>query len=432
VKSSLILAITTALLAASGPAMAQPPGLAVVSRPAMDAAFALALPDEQLTRETIGADPEVQNARAGLDLSRAQSRQLAVGDHEIVLSGSVADRRVRGDTTYREYGFDLSRAIRLPGKGALDRRTGALGEEAAAAAVDDARHQTGLRLSALWFDWIEAGGQLGLDRETEASLEHDAAALRRRVELQDAATVELEQALAALAAARGRRAQAEGALEAARLKLSLGFPGLPLPIAPPRLPEPAGLDRPLTEWAALVVERSHEIEIVELLARQADARAARARLDRLPDPTIGVRTLSERGGDERSLGVYISTPIGVGRRSALSAAEAARAAAAQVALVRVRREVEIQGLADAAAVNSSQSVWRGAAAALEASEAAARRIRRGFDLGEFDLQDMLLADRQLYDARRSELASRAQAWRALVSLRLDAHDLWAGDDHAAP
>jgi outer membrane protein, heavy metal efflux system len=413
-------------------AHAQTPGPAVISRPAMEATFRLALPADDLAREAIDADPEVESARAGLELSRAQSRQLAAGDHEFVLSASAIDRRVRNDTTYREYGFDLSRALRLPGKGAVDRRTGLLGEQAAEAMVDDARHQTSLRLSALWFDWLEAAGLLALDRETEASLERDVAALRRRVDLQDAATVELEQALSALAAAQGRRAQAEGALENARLRLTLGFPGLLLPASPPVLPEPAGLDRPVSEWAAIVVERSHEIEIFALHARQAESVAARARLERIADPTIGVRTFSERGGEEQGLGVYISTPFGGARRSAASAASAARASAAQIDLARVRREIEIQGRTDAASVQSSQLVWRSAMNAVNAGTAAAGRIRRGADLGELDLSEVLLADRQLHEARRAEITARTQAWRALVNLRLDAHDLWASlDDHAA-
>ena len=401
------------------------PASAQVSRAAMDAAFAKALPPEVLVAEALEVHPDIQTARAQLDLARAQARQLAAGDHEFVLSGFWSDRRVRNDASYSEYSVDLSRAVRLPGKAALDREAGALGERAAEEGVGDARHQTGLLLADAWFTWLEAGGQAFLDKQTEASLERDVAALARRVELKDAAQVELEQAQSALATARSRKARSEGVLEGARLTFEQNFPKLPLPATAPALPDPTELDRPLSDWPLIVVERIHEIEIADYRARQAAALAARARQDRRPDPTIGIRSLSECGGREQTIGLFVSTPLGGARRSAIADGETARASAAQVALLKIRREIETLGRTDSASVQSSVVVWRSSLAAMQAAEASAARTRRGHELGELDLAQVLLTDRQLYDARRGEIAARTEAWRALAKLRLDAHDLWA-------
>lgn len=406
------------------------PAAAQTSRAAMETSFAAALPNQTLVGEALDVHPDIQTARAQLEVARAQARQLAVGEHEFVLSGTWLERRVRNDASYSEYSAELSRAVRLPGKAALDREAGALGERAAEESVGDARHQTGLLLADSWFSWIEAGGQVALDRQTESSLERDVAALRRRVELKDAAMVELEQAESALAVARSRRALSEGVQESARLTFEMNFAKLPLPAAALVLPDPAELDRPLAEWPLIVVERSHEIEIADFRARRAQAVAARARRDRQPDPTIGIRSVSEFSGREQTIGVFASTPFGGGWRSAAAAGETARAAAAQVALLKVRREIETLGKADSAAVKSSHTVWSNSFAAVEAAAAAAVRTRRGYELDELDLAQVLLADRQLYEARRGEIAARTDAWRALVKLRLDAHDLWAADDRS--
>ncbi|MEO6377401.1 MAG: TolC family protein [Caulobacteraceae bacterium] len=393
-----------------------------------EAAFVLVLPEEQLARAALEAHPEVMRAKAMLDLSRANGRQLAAGDHEFVVSGAAMDRRIRSEASFPEFSLDLSRAVRLPGKATLDRQAGAMGVKAAIDGVDDARHQTGLRLGDAWLNWIEAHQQLGQARQTEASLQTETGAVQRRVALKDAALLDLEQAQAALAAARSRRAQAEGALEATRLALIGDFPGLALPASPPDLPDPVELDRPLPAWRAVILERSHEIRIADYLSRQADAVAARAKLDRRPDPTIGVRAFSERGGREQGLGVYFSTPIGGARRSALADAETAKASEARIAVLRVRREVEALAQIDIAAVQFSTRAWRSAQDSLEASKAASGRTRRGRELGELDLAAALIAERQAYDAHRAEITARTEAWRALVHLRLDAHDLWADEE----
>lgn len=418
----LVSTLTAIALLSAGAASAADAGVKT------DGSMSLVLPEDHLARAALDASPDVERAKAHARYATATARQLAVGEHEFVVTGAVLDRRVRGEGDYPEFSVDLSRAVRLPGKGVLDRRIGVLGEKAAEDGIDDAIHQAGLRLADAWFTWVEASNQTVLDASTVTLARRDVEALRRRVELKDASLLDLEQAQAVLATAISRHAQAQGALEAARLSLSRGFPELPMPAAPPLVPDPPVLDRPPAEWRGVVVENSHEIRIADYLAQQADARAERARRDRRPDPTVGVRAFSERGGLERGIGVLVSTPLGGARRSAAADGEAALAAAARADLYRVRRQVDELAAKDVAAVISAQSAWVSAAAALDASRAAAGRVRRGFELAELDLADVLVAERSVYEARRVEIAARTSAWRAAVRLRIDAHVLWAGED----
>lgn len=389
-----------------------------------DSAFAAALPAEAAARAAVDADPDVEHAKAGLEVARANDRRLIAGEHEFVVSGSASDRTVQRDRSYPEFVVDISRAIRLPGKAALDREAGGYEVKAAADLVDDARHQTGILLSDAWYAWIESEGLLTLDLATEAGLREDVAALRRRVELQDAAQLDLEQGEAALAAAATRTAQSRGRAQIARLDLERAFPKLPLPARAPALPDPPALDPPAAAWRDITVRSSHEIAIAEFQARQAEAVAARARLERRPDPTVGVRLFSDFGGREKGGGVYVSTPLGGARRSAAADAEAARAAAARVTLAKVQRDVAALGERNAIGSETSRAAWSSAGDAARASAAAARRAFRGYLLGELDLPATLLASRQHYDAQKAEIAARAEAWRRVTHLRLDAHDLW--------
>ena len=58
-------------------------------------------------------------------------------------------------------------------------------------------------------------------------------------------------------------------------------------------------------------------------------RSCTTRAERTPDPTVGVRVLSDRGGTERVVGVVLSIPFGTDYRSARAATESANAAAAE-------------------------------------------------------------------------------------------------------
>jgi hypothetical protein len=62
-----------------------------------------------------------------------------------------------------------------------------------------------------------------------------------------------------------------------------------------------------------------------------------------------------------------------------------------------------------------------------AQMAALEKPRRGHQLGEIDLADLLLGERMVHDAFRREAEARAEAMRAITKLRIDAHDLWLKD-----
>jgi outer membrane protein TolC len=310
----------------------------------------------------------------------------------------------------------------------MDVKAGEAGVGAARDGVEDAVHQASLQLADLWVAWLEAEARANLERAEVATYARDVAGLKRRVAMKDAAPLDLQQAEAALARAQAQAAETEGLAAARRAELDAGFPGL-APPNPPGLSAPQAPRRPFEAWRALIPERSHEIHIARLLADRQAYLARRARLDRLPDPTLGLRTFNERGGEETGFGLTLSVPLGVARRSATADRQTAEAAAAEARWARMVREVGRIAETDVIAARAGLAAWRDAATAAQATELASGRIQRAYELGERDLADLLVARRQTFEAQRQELAARARANAALLKLALDAHELWLEEDH---
>lgn len=410
-------------LAVAPCALAQAP--AEAEPPHEPASVAPALPVEALARAALEDHPDVIAAKARLEEARAVEERYRVGDHEVELTVNAGPRDVQHDQTYHEENGQVSRAFRWPDKARLDRQTGAIGVRAAADEVDDARHQTGLALADAWFLWIKASAQAQLDGQVVDGTMQAMNAMKRRVQLKDAALLELDQTASALSQARARAATSLGAAKQAEVTLAKSFPDLPLPAHPPALPDPVAPQIPAGGWHDTIIKRSHEIRIAQYKADQQRVIAARARMDQTPDPTFGVRLSNEYSGREKTAQLVFSIPFGGRYRSATTARETAAASDLQAQAVKVAREIDALADQDVMAVDTTLSTWRAAQDALASADAAAHRMQRAYELGEKDLSETLITNAQLYEARRTEIAARADAWNAHVKLLLDSHSLWA-------
>lgn len=401
--------------------------------PAAAATLEAGLPPAEAVEAALDGHPAVLAARARLEAARAEARALRAGPHEFEASVSFMRRRIDGEGEYSEYDAALTRAIRLPGKAALDRRMGAAGVRMATDMAEDARHQAAVQLNDLWWDWLGAAAEA---RVLDAASSTAGAALdaaRQRVALRDAAPLEGDQAEIALGTARAAARAAHGRAGAARASLAAQFPALPLPAQAPPLPDPALPPEGLDHLAQLVVERSHEIGAVAAEAERMGARAERARHDRLADPSIGVRGFSERGGEERGVGLLLSVPLGGAHRRARADEAGASANAAQADLAARRHEITALAARDRALAEAALAAWREAGAAAQAAQSAARRMAKGHALGGIDLTDRLYAERQAQEAALAEASARTEALRAIARIRIDSHTLWmhAEDRHEA-
>lgn len=382
------------------------------------------LPDEAAVLGALEAHPGVAAARARVAAAQADSNARARGPHEFTFQGSYIRRTVDREGDFDEFDTQLTRPIRLPGKARLDRDIGGFGVDAAANRADDARHDAALLLAEHWYAWLGASAEADVDRQAVANYERDLAATRRRVELGDAALLETDQTGAALATARLMLEQSQGRARLARGRLAAQFPALPLAVEAPRIPAPEIPAGGLARLRDLVPERSHEIAAAEAQARQSETLAERARRERVADPSVGVRLFSERSGAERGAGLLFSMPLGGGYRTAQASQAAAEANAARSEAELARFEVREEAEANFAEAEFRHTAWQRAHDALKAQMAALAKLRRGQELGEIDLSDLLLGERMVHDAFRAEASARVEAVRAITLLRINSHDLW--------
>jgi len=385
------------------------------------------LPDEAAVNTALDEHPSVMAARARVSAARADARARAKGPHEFLFTGSYLRRTVDHEGGYDEFDTQLTRAIRLPGKAQLDRDIGDYGVVAAENMAEDAKHQAALLLAGHWWDWLGAEAEARVDRQAVANYEQALAATKRRVELHDAAQLEADQTEAALGTARLMAEESTGRAALARARLAAHFPGLALPLQAVDVPQPEIPAGGLERFRDLVLTNSHEIAAAEAQARKMESLAARARKERVADPSVGIRLFSERGGAEHGAGVLFSMPFGGGQRTAQADQAAADATAALAEARLAHFEVRETADADLAGAKSSYAAWQRARESLDAQMAALSKLRRGHELGEIDLSDLLLGERMVHDAFRSEAVARTEAMRRITKLRIDSHQLWLGD-----
>ncbi len=386
------------------------------------------LPPSEKVAEALDNHPAVAATRARVDAARADRDMLAKGTHEIAVTGSYVRRSVDREGGYDEFDATIARPFRLPGKAALDREAGALGIEVAENRMEDARHQTALLLSGYWNDWLVAGALYRNDLDTVRWLEKELSALRRRVALRDAAALDVDQAMAAMAQAQAQAANSLAAREQARVALAANFPEIPLPIEPPETSVAMVPAQRLAAMRDLVIERSHEIRAAEREAQRLAVVAQRVRADRIADPSFGVRLFSERSGMEQGAGVVMSMPLGGGHRRAAADRASAEGNAAQLEHMSVQRTVRAIADADLSSATLRLEAWKNTDLSAQSAASALARTERGYQLGQIDLADLLYARRQAGEARRSEIMARSEAARALLKLEIDSHSLWVVHD----
>ncbi len=387
------------------------------------------LPQTDVALEAISAHPVVATAEARLAEAAAEARVRRAGEHDFLVTGSYIRRDVRGEGTYGEWDSTISRAIRLPGKAKADRNIGALGIEVAENARDDARHQVALLLKDYWFEWLEAGAAQRIEQASVETYRRELKAVERQYELKEAALLEVEGVRSALAAAEvALQMSAARKLEAERA-IGTMFPTMVLPAQALDIGAPAATEYSFDAWKDLILTRSHELQMAKKYAEQQLALARRGRLDKLADPTVGVRFFSERGGEEQGVGLLFSMPIGTSRRSAKSDAQRARALAAEAQARQVQLMIEEVADRDITRAEAGLAVWQQAAAAVAASEQVVSRVRRAVDLGERDLVELLRALNAHHDLLRQEAAARIGAHDAITQLRIDSHEIWVTTHH---
>lgn len=391
------------------------------------------LPPGAQVERALHEHPTVRAAEAGLRAEQANRERLEAGPHEFALKLSGQQRRDRPlDASYNEHEIGVERAFRLPGKAAVDAELGAVGVEQARFMVGDALHESSRLLLKRWFDW---------QRETVAAQEWQALVVvlqrqqevvAKRVGAGDAARLEALLAEAQLLQAQAQLAQAQTRREHAALAVSQDFPAVALPttIVPADPQPPANTTDAAEHWRERILAHSHEQRVATLATRRSRLAAQRLDADRVADPTVGLRAMSERGGQEHIVGLQLTIPLGGASRAASARAGVAEADAASAREALVRARVETEARRTVAAAHGAYAQWQRLAEVAQRMAGNAHLLDKAWRLGEGQFGELQTARRQAIEARLAESQARLDANEARYRLLLDAHALWSLDDDA--
>ncbi|MBI2750608.1 MAG: TolC family protein [Burkholderiales bacterium] len=381
------------------------------------------LPPTELARESIDQDPGVKEARRALVAAGHGAAALRAGSNEWTTKVAAQRRRYDNGGNSNEWTASLERTIRIGGKAGIDTQLGESELLISQARIGEARREAARALADLWLDTLTTSRQRELWAEQLSFAETSHQAVEKRRKAGDASMLDLNVARADLIEVQRQLRAATSAEAKAKAKLAVRFPTLKY--EPKPLAEPTALDLSLPQWRDRILSESDPIKIAEGLLRKAELSAARAKADRIPDPTVGVYAASEAFRNERIVGLSLSIPLSGNYRSermyqALQEAEAARAK-----VERQKRDEETEVVEAYADAIGGLERWRLASQGLSTTRDSARMTQRAYTLGEADLQTLLLARRQALDASTATEQARVEALRWHYRLLVDAHLIWA-------
>jgi len=386
------------------------------------------LPAPAQVELALGQHINVLTAATEVKLERANQRKWDSGNYEFNVRAGSSQRTVTATgQILREWDVEVERPIRLFNKAAYDSDIGAEGVTRAEFALGDARHEAGRLLLHLWFNWQRDQTQVMQWQQQVEILAQQVQMTGKRKLAGDAPKMELNQAEAAAAQAGVSLQQASLRAQLTATELRRPFPDLVLP-AQPTLAIPQPIEHDLAYWKEQIFADNHELGMVQSDSRIQQLLAQRTSADRVPDPTIGLRYNSEREGEEKVAGVYISVPISFGVRGANADIAYRRAEIAHDRVASTTRRLEGDVEAAYTQAVSSYRIWQQAQEAARSVRENAELVARAYSLGENSLTDALNARRMELESTLAAAMAQLDANEARYRLLLDAHRLWQMDE----
>lgn len=390
------------------------------------------LPPLPMVEKAMASYPAVLAAKSGVVVEKANERALRAGSYEYTarLNGQRREVRLTPQQSLNEWSVELDRPVRLPNKARLDDEIGAQGVSRAELAYGDAMHEAGRTLLKMWFDWVRADYTARQWASQVDTLKQQLSIVEKRIKAGDAPSMEMLLAQAAVSQAETSLQQARLQQQMAATDLTQRFSGIALP-ATLSLSAPAVLQHDQQYWQDAIMKDNHELRLAQAKVRHWQLLASRASANRVPDPTLGVHYSSERGGEERVVGLSLSIPIPGGARSAMADSAQAQVVMAQdmEAAVVAKLNADVANLY--ATAHAAYATWQQARKAAGSMVRNADLMSKAYSLGEANLTDVLTARRQAGETQLTADLAQINALESHYRLMLDAHKLWPLDSDDA-
>ena len=388
------------------------------------------LPPDAMVRKTFEKIPQLRAGNMGINLAGSQKSRLEAGHYEWTARVGISRRTDQFGERFREQEFALERPIRWFGKADKDRAIGDKGIEIAKASYADQWHETSRALLKDWFEVIrENFTQQQLRQQLDIAEQLNAIAIKR-VKAGDAAKFEQLFAETELQRVRALLQQTEQRVELAIQALQANYPGLSVPLTS-SLPQPINLNeqdaKSTEDWLDKIMEDNHELELAQAEAEYVGLQAARIDQDKMPDPSLGIRSSRERDGQERVLGFTISMPFPGAARSSERSAASTKAQIANEKLQQVQTKVKLMARQAITDSQRTYTTWKTLESLRQQSLQQANLMQTAYRLGEVGITDALNTRKMALDAAIAADTAQIDALAAYARLHLDAHLIWALD-----
>lgn len=388
------------------------------------------LPPDAMVRKSFEKVPQLRAGSMGINLAGNQKSRLEAGHYEWTAKVGISRRTDQLGERFREQEFALERPVRWFGKADKDRAIGDKGIEIAKASYADQWHETSRALLKDWFEVIrEDFTQRQLHQQLEIA-EQLSVIAAKRVKAGDAAKFEQLFAETELQRVRALVQQAAQRLELATQVLQANYPDLPLPSAS-SLPQPVNMhaqDAKSTEhWLDKILEDNHELELAQTEAEYVGLQAARIDQDKMPDPSIGIRSSRERDGQERVVGFSISMPFPGAARSSERSAALTKTQIANEKLQQVQTKVKLMARQAITDSQRTYSTWKTLENLKQQSLQQANLMQTAYRLGEVGITEALNTRKMALDSAIAADIAQIEALAAYARLHLDSHLIWALD-----
>lgn len=386
------------------------------------------LPPEAAVKKSFAMMPQLRASNLGIKLADNQKNKLNAGHYEWTAKIGLNRRSEQLGNSYQEQEFALERPLRWFGKADKDRAIGDKGMEVAKASYADQWHEASRSLMQDWFNALRESSSLVQLRQQVEIAEQLATITSKRVKAGDVARLEQLSAETELQRMRALLQQAEQREELAQQQLHMIYPGLPLPNAldlpvPQNISEGDALSR--EHWLNKIMDDNHELELAQAEAAYVALQAARIEQDKMPDPTIGIRSSRERNGQERIMGLSISIPFpGAARQSDRLAA----ITKSQIANEKMQQtQMKVRMMAQKAITDAQRNFtsWQTLHRLSQQSQQQANLMQKAYQLGEVGISETLTARKNASDATLAANNAQIDALAAYARLHLDAHLIWA-------
>ncbi len=389
-------------------------------------ANALSIADSIL--EAVQKSPSVLAAKAEIEQAKTAAKLLRVGPYEFEAMVSGSRRKINDlaaqDNEYDEWSIGLSRTVRLPGKRRIDRELAKIELKLAEARYQQTAMQQQFELIDTWAEWRKTKllSITSLQQAQDASqlAELEGAKVKNGAGRQvNADQLQAESYLITL-----QSEQDSLLAQNAKTTLMTQYPELDFNSLNWSY-EPSS--EFIFELVNMEIATSPQQRIAELQQQKSQLQAKRAKLNRIPDPTLGISTFDEFDGRETGVMAQVTIPIvGRARKAASEQADQYAAVSAlklKAAARQAKQELTIAKQNMTAAIAShltSQS-------AVELSRQALDRVRQGYSLGAMTIGELISIRRTHQQMERAYQSQRSVTDRALLKLLIMSKQAGGGD-----